>query len=130
MHKKQLLIFTLFLFSSMTMFGQNDSLKSKMSDFDNYFIGGRVNLFSILREYINYPSELRKEGKTGRVYYKVLIDTLGNISAIEIIRSFDERFNDMVVDAVKKTKGNWKVKSNNGIKQEYEWTDSVYFELR
>ena len=117
---------------SVISYAQTDSLSSSSSvtEFDTYFEGGRIQLYSIIQEHLKYPEELKEESKFGHVFYKVSIDTLGKITNIEILRSFDERANSTVLETIKFTEGSWKIKNVNGVKESYTWNDTIYFELR
>jgi len=54
----------------------------------------------------DYPSDLKREGVSGVVAVKVLIDETGSITECAVVKSTDARFDDAALKAVKK----WKFK--------------------
>ena len=53
---------------------------------------------------IIYPKNAKQNGIEGRVYIKAFIDSLGNVSATEIIRGLDSECDNAAILAVKQTK--------------------------
>lgn len=52
----------------------------------------------------DYPVEMRKEKKEGRVIVEMLIDVGGNVKGVSIIQGADPAFNDVVLDKLKDAK--------------------------
>lgn len=57
-----------------------------------------------IQQKIIYPKNAKQKGIEGRVYIKAFIDSLGNVSATEIIRGFDSECDNAAILAVKQTK--------------------------
>ncbi|MBK7980642.1 MAG: energy transducer TonB [Ignavibacteriae bacterium] len=57
-----------------------------------------------IQQKIIYPKNAKQNGIEGRVYIKAFIDSLGNVSATEIIRGLDSECDNAAILAVKQTK--------------------------
>jgi len=53
-----------------------------------------------------YPDIARKAGIEGKVYVKVLVDTLGNVTTVQVLKSSNPIFEQPAIEAAKK----WKFK--------------------
>ncbi len=51
-----------------------------------------------------YPSKARKKGLEGKVIVRALIDTLGNVEKVTVIKSTNKIFNEPAIKAVKQYK--------------------------
>ena len=127
---KQILTILVLIFITYQCLCQDVLLDSNIKDMNEIYMPGKTKFIELMGTNTVYPTEWRKDKKVGRVYYKIWIDTTAAIKNIEIIKSFDNKFNVLVLNSLLKTTGNWKVKEINGRKVEYTWTDSFYFELR
>ena len=52
----------------------------------------------------DYPVEMRKEKKEGRVIAEVLIDVGGSVRSVSIVQGADPQFNDLVMEKLKDAK--------------------------
>src|SRR5581483_5115974 len=52
----------------------------------------------------DYPMEMRKEKKEGRVIVEMLVDVGGNVKGVSIVQGADPAFNDVVLDKLKDAK--------------------------
>ena len=126
----KLLTILIFVFICHNCLSQQIPLDSTIKDLDEIYVPGKIKFVELMEQKTSYTLEWRKDKKVGQVYYKIWIDTTAAIKNIEILRSFDNKFNVLVISSLIKTAGNWKVREINGKKVEYTWTDSFYFELR
>lgn len=74
------------------------TLADKMPEFP----GGQEALMKFLGENIKYPEACREEGIEGRVYIGFVIDELGNVTNLEVLRSPDERLSANAMEVVAK----------------------------
>ena len=107
--------------------GQIDSASKQLSKISDTFEGGRISFFNIAWSKLTYPSEVRQDKKFGNVYFTVTVDTNGIIKDIKIVKSFDDRVNPTVINALRATEGKWKVKIKDGSKEEYTVMERFYF---
>ena len=52
----------------------------------------------------DYPMEMRKEKKEGRVIVEMLIDVGGNVKGVSLVQGADQAFNEVVLDKLKGAK--------------------------
>lgn len=52
----------------------------------------------------DYPVEMRKEKKEGRVIVEVLIDVTGSVRSVNIVQGADPKFNEVVLEKLKDAK--------------------------
>ena len=65
------------------------------------FRGGQAALMKFLQENIVYPPEAAKDSIQGRVVVKFVIDQVGNVGAVEVVRSVHELLDAEAVRVVK-----------------------------
>lgn len=121
----------LLLLAMVTTGQSNPELSDRWKRIDSLYINGFQGYQADFRNQLYYPVELKKEKIIGTVYFEATIDTVGNISNIEVIRGIDPRLDKVVTDTFRNTHGNWKDYTNEqGAKMSYKVSDNVYFELR
>jgi len=109
----------------------NPELAERWKEIDSLYTNGFEGYQADFRNQLYYPVEIKKEKISGTVYFEATIDTVGNISNIEVIRGVDLRLDKIVTDTFRNTNGSWKVQTNEqGAKVSYKVSDNVYFELR
>jgi outer membrane biosynthesis protein TonB len=97
---------------------------------ESHFIGGNYNFYNVFKSKIIYPQRLKEENILGSVYYELLIDTIGYIKNVKIIKSPHPLFSEEVTAKIKLTNGLWKPYYIDGKKSKYYIRETVYFELR
>ena len=93
------------------------------------FKGGDSQFMSFLNKNINYPDSLREKGVTGKVYCKFVIETDGSISNIEIIRSPNPAFSEIVKNAILRIP-NWNPGMQEGKKVRVQFVVPVSFKIK
>jgi hypothetical protein len=68
-----------------------------------FFMDGEMNASQYISENFNFP-----EYRAADFYTRFIITTAGEVKGIEILRSTNDRFNNKLIAAIKKTEGKWK----------------------
>jgi len=132
MLKQIVLILTLTIFNSINAFSQSDDIiiksdaivdaKGQVVEALPEYPGGTEALMQKIQGATKYPKSARKEGIEGQVVISFLIDTLGMVSDVEVLRSVREDLDKEAVRVVKLLNG-WKPGVQDGKKV------SVYFNV-
>lgn len=68
-----------------------------------FFMDGEMNASQYISENFDFP-----EYRAADFYTRFIITTAGEVKGIEILRSTNDRFNNKLIAAIKKTEGKWK----------------------
>ncbi len=68
-----------------------------------FFIDGEQSASQFISENFDFP-----DFRTGDFYTRFIITKKGEVKGIEILRSTNEKFNNRLIAAIKKTEGKWK----------------------
>lgn len=97
---------------------------------EDKYNGGRAAFYNDFNSQLKYPPKLKSEQIFGIVYFELIIDTLGNVSNVEIIKGVHPLFEKEIKSKIRLTNGNWTPEIVNGEKNNYKVSEHVYFELR
>lgn len=82
----------------------------------NYYypepIGGMKKFYEVLMKQVSYPDSLEVDGRT---FVKIIVNTTGNITTVEVIKGFDKYADKESVRAIKSLNYPFKPAENNGI---------------
>lgn len=76
----------------------------------NRFATAEIGLdafYKELQKNLEFPPEWLKEGEEGKLYLQFTVTAKGKIENIVVNKSFDERFDQLTIDAFKKTDVDW-----------------------
>jgi protein TonB len=93
------------------------------------FKGGDSHLYKFLGKNISYPDSLKLKGVTGKVYCKFVVEKDGSISNVEIIRSPNSAFSEIVKNTILRMP-NWKPGMSEEKKVRVQCVVPVSFNLR
>lgn len=94
---------------------------------EEHFIGGRSGYINAFSNKIHVPDSLKKKENVGTVYFTLEIDTLGNVSGFECLRSPIQAFCEEVDRKILLTNGMWKPMVLNDRKHSYRVTGYQHF---
>lgn len=140
---KAIFFLIFFVFQFLFSFAQNNSQSSTKADAvapENEiftiveqmpeFPGGQSALMNYLSSNIKYPEECRKMGVEGKVFIKFIVDKLGNINSVQVLRGIPdgllmEKEAVRVIQAMPK----WSPGKQNGKPVDVYFTLPVAFKL-
>ncbi|WP_346862090.1 energy transducer TonB [uncultured Draconibacterium sp.] len=93
------------------------------------FPGGKQALLSYLANNVKYPLIAQENGIKGKVYVSFVIDELGNINDVDLLRGVDSALDN---EALRVVRGmpKWKPGKQAGKAVKVRYTVPIYFELR
>lgn len=93
------------------------------------FPGGKQALISYLANNVKYPLIAQENGIKGKVYVSFVIDELGNINDVDLLRGVDSALDK---EALRVVRGmpKWKPGKQAGKAVKVRYTVPIYFELR
>lgn len=92
------------------------------------FPGGLVAMLKYLNKHIVYPKKARDEGYQGRVVARIVVETDGSISNVEILRSVESSIDAEAIRVIK-SMPRWNPGKLNGKPVKTQYTVPVTFHL-
>ena len=128
--KFKLVIFVLILFSEVVT-GQSEKKEEVYSVVDTMpqYPGGDSALMTFIARNIDYPIAARMDGVKGKVYVGFVVNSMGKVENIRILRGIRADLDSASVDVMKKV-GDWKPGILNGKNVSVSYTLPVRFEIR
>ena len=124
------LILILVLISTGKSCEERNSTEQVYRTVEQNYSGGRSSFYNDFNSHLKYPAELKSEKVIGTVYFELSIDTVGNVSKVEILKGIRDLFEKEIENKILLTNGNWIPETINGKKVSYKISENVYFELR
>ena len=128
--KLKLVICVLILFSEVVR-GQSEKKEEVYSVVDTMpqYPGGDSALMTFIARNIDYPIAARMDGVKGKVYVGFVVNSMGKVENIRILRGIRADLDSASVDVIKKV-GDWKPGILNGKNVTVSYTLPVRFEIR
>jgi protein TonB len=92
------------------------------------FPGGTDGMMKVLRENLKYPESALKDGVSGKVLVGFVIDTLGNVGDVKIVRGVREDLDNEAMRVVKLLNG-WTPGTQRGTKVKVAYNLPINFSL-
>lgn len=97
----------LILLSLTSIFSQTDSVINTIVEEMPQFKGGEKELFSFIGNNVRYPPKARDNGIQGKVFVTFIVDTLGNIDSVRLLKDIGGGCGEEAMRVVKLTSGKW-----------------------
>jgi periplasmic protein TonB len=129
-HSIILFLITLFTTASLaqTDSGVDTSKVGQTIETMPEFPGGTDGLFKVMREHLKYPESARKDNVSGKVFVGFVIDTLGNVTDVKIVRGVRDDLDNEAMRVVKLLNG-WTPGTQNGKKVKVAYSLPINFSL-
>ncbi len=79
-----------------------------------YYPGGTDSLFQYVANNVRYPDSINHLNISGKVYVSFIVDTLGNVKNVTLLKGMNKAINDEVMRVISNTK--WIPAIINGVK--------------
>ncbi len=139
---KKLMIIMFVGFVTVGMYGQNTERSnttdqtapaqfktSEMQKLEEINVVSKSTLCKFMENSIEYPEISAEQYEEGEVVVQFLIDENGNVSNIQIVNSVSPRLDQIVIDCLEKTDGQWQAALVDGEPVETEKKLYVVFDV-